>query len=163
MKNNKTQNDEQENIVIVHNIRSAENIGSIFRTSDARGIKKIYLVGVTPLPVDKFERINPKIAKTSLGAEKSVSWEWKRNILPLLHKLKKEGYQLIAIEQDKNSVNYKKLKLKNKNAFILGTEVEGLPKNVLSACDVIAEIPMHGKKESLNVAVSFGIVVFDTL
>lgn len=147
-------------IVILHNIRSSENVGSIFRTADAAGAGKIYLAGYTPAPIDRFGRPNQKIAKAALGAEKFVPWEHKKTIIPLLDKLKKEGYQIIGVEQAPNSINYKKLKLKNKNAFIMGAEVTGIPPVVLKKCDVIAEIPMRGKKESLNVSVALGIVLF---
>ncbi|MEK7175183.1 MAG: TrmH family RNA methyltransferase [Patescibacteria group bacterium] len=152
----------QGNIVILHNIRSAENVGSMFRTAEAAGVKKIYLTGYTPTPIDNFGRKRKDIAKTALGAEDFVNWEQKKNIFSLLEKLKKE-YFIISIEQDKNSINYKKLnlKLKKKNIFIVGNEVKGLSKKVLSKCDVIAEIPMNGKKESLNVSVALGIVLFN--
>ncbi len=150
----------QGNIVILHNIRSAENVGSMFRTAEAAGVKKIYLTGYTPTPIDNFGRKRKDIAKTALGAEDFVNWEQKKNIFSLLEKLKKE-YFIISIEQDKNSINYKKLKSQPKNIFIVGNEVKGLSKKVLSKCDVIAEIPMNGKKESLNVSVALGIVLFN--
>ena len=92
-----------------------------------------------------------------------MAWETKKSILSLLVKLKKEKYFVIAIEQDKNSVNYKKVKPKAKNAFIVGAEVTGIPKNILKKCDIIAEIPMRGKKESLNVSVALGVVLFRLL
>ena len=95
-----------------------------------------------------------------MGAEEFVKWEQKKNILPLLSKLKKDGFLIIGIEQDKKSVDYKKVKLKNKNAFIVGTEVSGIPKNILKKCEVIAEISMRGKKESLNVSVATGVALF---
>lgn len=153
----------QENILILHNIRSVENVGAIFRTADAAGINKIYLVGYTPAPLDRFGRKRKDLAKSALGAEEFVKWEQKKNILPLLAKLKQEKYFVIAVEQDKKSVDYKKVKIKNKNAFIVGAEVEGIPQNILKKCDIIAEIPMRGKKESLNVSVATGIVLFNIL
>ena len=153
----------QENIFILNNIRSVENVGAMFRTADAAGIDKIYLVVITPAPIDRFGRKRNDLAKSALGAEEFVPWEQVKNILPLIKKLKKEGFQIIAIEQDEKSVDYKKVKTKEKNAFIVGAEVEGIPKNVLSLCDVIAEISMKGKKESLNVSVSLGIALFRIL
>jgi tRNA G18 (ribose-2'-O)-methylase SpoU len=150
----------QENIIILYNIRSVENVGAIFRTADAAGIDKIYLTGYTPCPLDRFGRKRRDLAKSALGAEEFVPWEQKKSIHSLLTKLKKEGYQIIAIEQDKKSIDYKKVKLKQKNAFMVGEEVAGIPKNILSKGDVIAEIPMKGKKESLNVSVAFGIALF---
>ena len=158
----------QENILILPNIRSVENVGAMFRTSDACGINKIYLTGYTPTPLDRFGRKRNDIAKSALGAEEFVPWEYKKSLTSLLNKLKKEGYYIIAIEQNKNSIDYKKISARGGPAFgwkgglvfIVGSEVLGISKNILSKCDVIAEIPMKGKKESLNVAVAFGIIAF---
>ena len=150
-------------ILILPDIRSAINVGAIFRTADAIGVDKIYLVGVTPRPTDKFGRIQKDIAKSALGAETWIDWEYKEKIIPLINKLKKEGYQIVAIEQDNKSVDYRKIKAKSKIAIILGEEVKGIPKKILSKCDTIAEIPMYGKKESLNVSVACGIVLFRIL
>ncbi|MEK7471222.1 MAG: TrmH family RNA methyltransferase [Patescibacteria group bacterium] len=151
-----------ENILILHNIRSVENVGAMFRTADAVGINKIYLTGYTPTPLDRFGRKRGDLAKSALGAEEFVLWEQKKNIFPLLTKLKVEKYLIIGIEQDKNSIDYKTLQLRSGrgNAFIVGSEVTGIPKNILKKCDLIAEIPMRGKKESLNVSVALGIVLF---
>jgi tRNA G18 (ribose-2'-O)-methylase SpoU len=153
----------QENILILPDIRSAQNVGAIFRTAEAAGISKIFLTGVSPCPIDKFNRARKDIAKSALGAELSVPWEYKKNLISLLTKLKKEKFKIIAIEQDEKSIDYKKVKLNNKNAFIVGTEVTGLPKNIFKKCDVIAEIEMKGKKESLNVSVATGIALFRIL
>ena len=150
----------QEVALILHNIRSVENVGAMFRTSDAAGVKKIYLCGITPAPLDRFGRKRKDLAKSALGAEEFVAWEQRKNILPLLAKLKREKFYIIGVEQDEKSVDYRKVKPKTKSAFILGAEVEGVPKNILKKCNVIAEIPMHGKKESLNVSVALGIVLF---
>ena len=154
---------QQENYIILPNIRSSHNVGSIFRTADAVGISKIFLVGYTPCPMDKFKRPNKEIAKTALGAEKTVEWEHCDDIFSLLEQLKKDGFQIIAIEQAENSVDYKNVKVKEKNAFIFGSEVGGLEKEILEKCDIIAEIPMQGEKESLNVSVSAGIALFRIL
>ena len=153
----------QENILILHNIRSVENVGAIFRTADAVGIDKIYLVGYTPTPIDRFGRKRKDLMKSALGAEEFVRWEQRKSLPDLLKKLKQDRYKIIAIEQDKKSVDYKKVKVWKKNAFIVGAEVEGLPKNILQQCDVIAEIPMQGKKESLNVSVATGVALFRIL
>ncbi len=152
-----------ENILILDNIRSVQNVGAMFRTADAAGIDKIYLVGYTPCPLDRFGKIRKDMAKSALGAEESVPWEYKKSILSLISELKKKGFFIIAIEQDKKSIHFRKIKTKNKNAFLVGTEVTGIPKKVLEKCDVIAEIPMHGKKESLNVSVALGIALFSVL
>ncbi len=153
----------KEIIVILPDIRSSLNVGSIFRTADACGASKIYLTGYTPAPVDQFGRVSKEITKTALGAEKTLAWEKLKNISNLLTKLKKEKFYLIAVEQSKNSVDYKKVKIKDKTAFIFGNEVTGLPKNILNKCDVTAEIPMKGEKESLNVSVSAGVALFRIL
>jgi len=153
----------QENILILNDIRSVENVGAMFRTADAVGIDKIYLTGYTPTPLDRFGRTRGDMAKSALGAEEFVPWEHAKMVLPLLKKLKKEGFTVIGIEQDARAIDYKKVKLANKNVFIVGTEVTGIPKEILSECDVIAEIPMKGKKESLNVSVAIGIALFRIL
>src|SRR3989344_5061946 len=130
------------NIVILHNIRSVENVGAMFRTSDAAGVSKIYLTGYTPAPLDRFGRKRKDLAKSALGAEEFVPWEQKKNLPALISKLKKEGYLIIGVEQDKNSIDYRKLKAKSHKlkAIIMGPEVTGIPKNILKKCDVIAEI-----------------------
>ncbi|MEI7810721.1 MAG: TrmH family RNA methyltransferase [bacterium] len=154
-------------ILILPDIRSALNVGAIFRTADAVGISKIYLTGYTPRPTDKFGRIQKDISKSALGAETWIPWEYKEKIIPLLTKLKKEGYKIIALEQDERSVDYRTLRLssgqENKIAIIIGREVEGVDKKILNKADVIAEIPMKGKKESLNVSVATGVALFRIL
>lgn len=155
-------------IVILHNIRSLYNVGSIFRTADAVGVEKIYLCGITPQPVDRFGKIRPQLAKVALGAEKSVEWEYVKSAAKLIDKLRRPkgdgGYRILAVEQDKKSVPYYKYKVKkgqlNKIALILGNEVEGLPPAILKKADKILEIPMNGKKESLNVSVAAGVVLY---
>ncbi len=164
-------------IVILDNIRSMNNVGSIFRTADALGVEKIYLAGITPEPLDLFGRPRPQFVKVSLGAEKSVAWEKVKNTGRLVDKLKKDGCKILAVEQSKNSIPYYKLKSKNyklKTVFVFGNEVRGISTAVLKKCEKILEIPMRGAmvrqahhprhkgrgKESLNVAVSFGIVMF---
>ncbi len=150
----------KETFLIFYNIRSSYNVGAIFRTADAAGVDKIYLVGVTPCPADKFGRVNGQIAKTALGAEKSVAWEYKKTIAPLMAKLKKDDVQIIALEQAENSLDYRKLKPKVSWALVLGEETKGLPKSVLNKCDAVVEIPMKGEKESLNVSVATGVALF---
>lgn len=149
-----------ETILILPDIRSVENVGAMFRTADAAGISKIYLTGYTPTPIDRFGRKRRDFTKSALGAEDFVPWEYFKDTKKLLKDLKKEDFNIIAIEQNKNSVNYKKLKLKNKNAFIVGNEVSGIPSSVLSLCDQVGEIPMLGQKESINVASSLAVVLF---
>ncbi len=150
-----------QKIVILDNIRSIHNVGSIFRTSDAIGINKIYLCGCTPTPKDRFGRERQDLAKVALGAEKDIEWEYVKETKDIIKKLKKEKYQIIAIEQAKNSVDYREVKIKYPTALIMGNEVDGIGKDILKLSDVIAEIPMRGNKESLNVSVSFGIAGYE--
>jgi tRNA G18 (ribose-2'-O)-methylase SpoU len=146
--------------VVLVDIRSIENVGSIFRTADGAGVEKIYLGGITPTPLDRLGKPRTDLAKVALGAEKSVIWEQVTEVSKLLRKLKKEGWRICAVEQDKNSKSFKKLPKTGKILLVMGTEVTGLPKNILKICDGIYEIPMRGQKESLNVAVTFGIAVY---
>lgn len=153
-------NIDTSNILILPDIRSAVNVGAIFRTADAVGVEKIYLVGVTPRPTDQFGRIQKDIAKSALGAETWVPWEYRERLVPLMAKLKKDGYEIVALEQNSKSVDYRKYKKLEKMAFILGPEVTGLDKKILDKCDKVVEIPMKGKKESLNVSVACGVALF---
>ncbi len=153
-----------EIVVILHDIRSLHNVGSIFRTADAAGVKKIYLCGITPSPIDAFGKLRPQLNKVSLGAEKFVEWEKVKSTVPLIVRLKKERHKIFAIEQNKKSVPYYKFPksyiLNSKFCLVVGNEIKGLPQSILKKADKILEIPMKGKKESLNVSVAFGIVVF---
>lgn len=153
----------QDIIVIIHNIRSTYNVGSMFRTADTAGVSKIYLTGYTPSPVDRFGRYRRDIAKTALGAEKSVQWEHYKEIGKAIKNIKKEGFYIIALEQVSQAIDYKKIKPKQKTALVVGNEVRGLSRVVLDKCDVVVEIPMHGQKESLNVSVALGIALFRIL
>ena len=139
--------------VILPNIRSAYNVGSIFRTGDAIGIEKIYITGYTPTP-DKDLK---KIAKTALGAEQSVDWEYHSQTWRLVENLKKQGYQMVALEKTKNSIDYRKFKPKFPVAVILGHEVQGISSTLLKKSDKTVHLPMIGSKDSLNVAVAWGI------
>ncbi len=149
--------------LILHNIRSSENVGSIFRTADAVGILKIFLTGITPSPVDRFGRMNRKIAKSALGAEHTMPFEKYPQIGKVLENLKRQNFQIVAIEQSVNSIDYKTVKIKSKVAFVLGSEVGGLSDSVLNKSDAVVEIPMAGKKESLNVSVAAGVAIFRML
>ncbi|MEX0918911.1 MAG: TrmH family RNA methyltransferase [Candidatus Paceibacterota bacterium] len=145
--------------LILHDIRSAENVGSIFRTAEAAGVSKIYLTGYTPWPVDKFGRVSGKIKKAALGAEEYLEWK-PAQITRLIKRLKQDGVTIVAIEQAKRSLDYRHFSLTGPTAFILGNEVVGLPEKLLTASDTIIEIPLVGRKESLNVAVAAGVVLF---
>lgn len=146
--------------LILHDIRSSENVGSIFRTADAAGVSQIYLSGYTPSPLDRFGRKNAKLAKAALGAEVFVPWEAREDIFALLRELKGKGIAIAAVEQSPRSISYKDFVYETPTAFIFGNEVGGVPEGILTAADTILEIPMHGKKESLNVSVAAGIVLF---
>lgn len=146
-------------IVILNDVRSSHNVGSIFRTSDALGVNKIYLAGYTPAPEDKFGRENKEISKVALGAEKTLDWEVVKDTVTLIQTLKVQNTSIVAVEQDSKSEDYKKYKIIGPTVFIFGNEVDGLPKNIISLCHSIVEIPMSGHKESLNVSVAFGIVM----
>lgn len=150
-------------IGILSDIRSLHNVGSMFRTADGVGIKQLYLCGITPQPFDRFGRLQKEFAKTALGSEKGVEWKYEKSVVRLITKLKKDGYVVYAVEQSKDSIPYSQSK-KSKNkkiVFIVGNEVSGLSSRVLKQCDEILEIPMEGKKESLNVSVAFGIVAYE--
>lgn len=149
--------------LILHNIRSLHNIGSIFRTADAAGVNKIFLTGYTPTPVDVFEKTKKEILKTALGAEKFVAWEKIKSAGFLIKKLKGEKVFIVGVEQARGAVNYRKIRPRFPVALIFGNEVRGINKNILSKCDKIMEIPMYGKKESLNVAVSIGIILYEII
>lgn len=147
---------EQKILLILDNIRSRENVGSIFRTADAAGVSKIYLCGITPTPPHE------KISKTALGAETYVPWEYFRQTSRCLSELKakSEKLKIVALEQTRESQNIFKFKPKYPIALILGNEVKGLPPSILKKCDKKLFIPMFGKKESLNVAVAAGIALY---
>ena len=147
-------------VVVLDNIRSVYNVGAIFRTADALGIDKIFLCGITPTPVDRFGRERNDLHKSALGAQRSVTWEHHSSALSCVEQLQGEGYTVVCIEQDKKAIDYKKVTLSQKTCFVFGNEVEGVSKDVLKISDQIAEIDMKGQKESLNVSVTFGIVMF---
>ncbi|WP_372753811.1 RNA methyltransferase [Mariniflexile sp.] len=144
-------------IIILDNIRSLNNIGSVFRTSDAFLIEKIYLCGITATPPHK------DIHKTALGSTDTVAWEHVEDTLSLVKSLKSEGVKVISIEQAEKAtmLNQFTPDQKTKYALVFGNEVKGVSQNVVSASDVVIEIPQYGTKHSLNISVSCGIVVWD--
>lgn len=150
-------------ILIIDNVRSAHNVGSFFRTSDGAGVSRIILVGYTPAPQDRFGRVQNEIAKTSLGASAMVPWEQQETrdaIKKRIEELKKEGFTIVAVEQTDTAVSLYDFKVPNKVAYILGNEIEGVGEDLLAVADGAVEIPMAGKKESLNVGVTAGIILF---
>jgi len=147
--------------LVLDNLRSMENVGSIFRTADAAGVKKIFLCGITPRPPRK------EIDKAALGAVDFVEWEYTDSTKLKVESLKSKGIRIIALEQDKRSIPYYSLNAKYKSltpgdcfAIVVGSETDGISKEVLDLADTIIEIPMHGQKNSLNVAVATGIALF---
>ena len=140
--------------LILPNIRSCHNVGAMFRNADAFGVKKIYLVGWTPAPP------KPQIDKVALGAETWIPWEQRKSLKRLITTLKKKGVCVAALEQSNKSVSVNLSKIAGPTALILGNEVSGVPSEILDLCDVVYDIPMCGKKESLNVSVAAGIALF---
>ena len=147
-----------ELIGVLDNVRSRYNVGAIFRTADGLGVFKLYLCGITPKPDREEDRLG--IAKTALGAEQSVPWEGVDETVSLIRRLTAEGYLIIALETDVSGLplNSEFQPLNSQRvALIVGHEVYGIRRSVLDEADVIAEIPIHGTKRSLNVEVSFAI------
>lgn len=151
-----------QKIVVLDNIRSAHNVGAIFRTCDGAGVSKIYLCGYTPRPIDRFGREQPEILKTSLGATKTVEWEGCERVEDALTGLRGDGVAIAAIEQTDQSVSYKDWQLPSEQptAFIFGNEVDGVQPTAIEKSDVVIEIPMLGTKESLNVSNSTAVILF---
>jgi 23S rRNA (guanosine2251-2'-O)-methyltransferase len=146
-------------IVVLDNIRSLNNIGSVFRTSDAFLIEKIYLCGICATPPNK------EIHKTALGATESVAWEYAKDTLALVEKLKAEDIEVLAVEQAENSTKLNMFypKKNQKYAIVMGNEVKGVQQEVVNAADSCLEIPQLGTKHSLNISVTTGIVLWDLL
>ncbi len=143
-------------VVVLDSVRSMNNVGSIFRSSDAFLIDKIYLCGITGKPPHR------EISKTAIGAEKSVPWEYFPTAMEAIHQLKNDGYTLIAVEQAENSLDLSTAQLPRENvAFIFGNEVDGVAQEVINACDHCLEIPQLGTKHSFNVAVTCGMVLWE--
>jgi rRNA methylases len=143
-------------VVVLDNVRSLNNVGSVFRTSDAFTVESVYLCGITACPP------HAEIHKTALGAEDTVDWTYFENTLDAVGKLRKNNYTICAIEQAEGSVMLDELQLEvGKYAVILGNEVKGVQQSVIDSCDLCIEIPQFGTKHSLNVSVTAGIVIWD--
>jgi tRNA G18 (ribose-2'-O)-methylase SpoU len=143
-------------IVVLDNVRSLHNVGSVFRTSDAFLLEAVYLCGITATPP------HAEIHKTALGAENTVDWKYFETTLEAVKELKQKGYEIIAIEQAEKSMGVDKLPSGNKKrAIILGNEVKGVDQEVMNQCDLCLEIPQFGAKHSLNVSVAAGIVIWE--
>lgn len=144
-------------VVVLDNIRSLNNVGSVFRTSDAFLVQSIYLCGITATPP------NAEIHKTALGAENSVDWIYIQDTKEAIGKLKNEGYTICAIEQAERSILLGNFEIDDtkKYAIILGNEVKGVSQDVVNMCDYCIEIPQYGTKHSLNVSVAAGLVIWE--
>jgi len=146
--------------VLLHNIRSAHNVGAMFRTAEAIGVAQVYISGYTPCPLDRFKRPVKEITKTALGAELTIPWKYFKDPKEIVVSLQKENFTVVGLEQDTSSVDYKAYEPHAKTLFLVGSEVEGLSQELRALCDALVEIPMYGKKESLNVGVAFGVALF---
>lgn len=143
-------------VIVVDNVRSLNNIGSLFRTCDGFGVEKIMLCGISATPP------SPEIHKTALGAEDSVDWEYFSETIEAVDKLKAEGYEVCCLEQVQGSVPLQEFRPEEsrKYALVIGNEVEGVDQAVVDACSFYLEIPQKGTKHSLNVSVSAGIAIW---
>ncbi len=139
---------------LAHNIRSLWNVGSFFRTCDGLGVERLYLTGYTAHPPRK------EITKTAIGAEHAVAWEHHRDPFPIIESLHHDGWQIVALEQAKGSVDLADFQPLDRVCLIVGHELTGVPSDLLALCDAVVEIPMQGKKESLNVAVAAGMALY---
>lgn len=148
--------------IFLNNIRSAHNVGAIFRTADGAGVSEILLGGYTPTPTDRFARVQPEIQKTSLGASKTVPWQHvpQAQTVTVLQEYQQQGYTLIAVEQTAAAISLYEYARTDGMIFIFGNEVSGVEQELLEIADQVIAIPMRGTKESLNVATSVGIVLF---
>ncbi|MDR0591198.1 MAG: TrmH family RNA methyltransferase [Candidatus Nomurabacteria bacterium] len=157
-----------EIIVVAHNIRSIHNIGSIFRTCEGFGVKQLVLSGYSPYPTTSedtrlphiSDKVSKQIAKTALGAESMVPFRHCEDIFDTIKQYKSQGYSVLALEQDKHSIELPKFRPPAKVILVLGEEVDGVEPTLLKLCDDIIEIPMFGQKESFNVSVAAGIALY---
>ena len=152
----------QRTLVLLDNIRSAYNVGAIFRTCDGAGVEALYLVGYTPTPRDRFGRQQPEIHKTSLGASDIVPWQQCTNeaAVELIRTQQVNGYTVVAVEQTATALSLPDWQPPESVLYIFGNEIDGVAAPLLKAADVHIQIPMHGQKESLNVSVAAGIVLY---
>lgn len=154
-------------VLILHDIRSAHNVGSMFRTADGAGVSEIILAGYTPIP-PKHDALyltdaDKALKKTALGAERTMSWRKVISVTRLVSRLKKEGFEIVALEQSKKSIDYRSYHPAKKVALLVGNEVGGVEEGILERCDAILEIPMFGHKNSLNVSVATGIALYQII
>jgi tRNA G18 (ribose-2'-O)-methylase SpoU len=146
--------------LILEDIRSAYNVGAMFRTADGAGVTKVFLIGYTPAPLDRFGRVQAEIEKTSLGASQVIPWEQVATTNEVIERLQSEGVIIVAVEQTPTSISLKDFVVPPHVAYIVGNEVTGVSGEALTLADAIVELPMLGQKESLNVSVTAGIVLY---
>lgn len=149
--------DKQPIVIVLDNVRSLNNVGSVFRTADAFLIEAIYLCGITGIPPHR------EIQKTALGATESIHWEYFKTTNEAFKKLKKDKYKLVALEQTENSISLKNYRWNHheRTALIFGNEIKGVHQEIINQCDCSIEIPQLGTKHSFNISVSVGIVLWD--
>ncbi len=155
-------------VLIAHNLRSAHNVGSLFRTAEGLGVGKLYLSGYSPYPLSPnderlphlAQKIDRQIAKTALGAEESIDWQYRSDINALLNDLKNQGFVIAALEQSPYSTKLTGFQPPDKLVLIVGRETEGIEPEILAVCDHILEIPMFGRKESFNVAQAAAMALY---
>ena len=142
--------------LILPDIRSCHNVGAMFRTADACGVDKLFLVGYTATPP------KPQIDKVALGAETWIPWEHKKDLKRLIASLKKKDFFIVGLEKNERSIDISELNLENQKnvALIVGNEVDGVEADISALCDEVVHIPMYGKKESFNVSVAAGIAMY---
>lgn len=158
-------------VIIAHDMRSTHNVGSLIRTAEALGVNKIYFTGYTPYPAHKkdsrlpyiSEKLDKQINKTALGTQKLISWEHTEDIYKLIKQLRNKDYCIVGLEQNNKSIPIDNFKSSKNVALILGREVEGIDTKILNNCDKIIEIPLRGKKESLNVVQASAIAIYSLL
>lgn len=154
--------------LVIHNVRSAHNVGSLFRTADGLGVEKIYLTGYTPYPEARADERPPherraatrKIHKTALGAESFVDWSYRDDVFEVLQQLSAEGYQIAALEQTPKSIELASYQPSSKLVLVVGSEIGGIEIKIIEKADVCLQIPMAGSKESFNVAAAAAIALY---
>ena len=161
-------NSKRKLCLVIHNVRSCHNVGSLLRTADGLGVAQVYMSGYTPYPKSEndnrlphvSEKATKQIQKTALGAEKTVTWEHSADVFKLIQKLKSDGYTITALEQSDKSIALPGFKSDKNIVLVVGREVEGIEKEVLNEANIILEIPMLGKKESFNVSSAAAIALY---
>ncbi len=141
-------------VIILDNIRSVHNVGAILRTADGAGVTEVILCGITPTPEHK------KVHKTALNAEEYIIWKYFGNTEEAINYVRSNGYTIYSIEQDENSKDINQIEIMNKSAFLFGNEITGVSPSIKQLSDFIVELPMNGKKNSLNVSTCVGIVTY---